>query len=58
MDSLVVLNEPSHGLVDSLLERGELERLDSLGVDEPEELLVGCGLSELSVRLSGVELMK
>lgn len=54
--SLVVLNEPSNGLVDSLLERSELEGLDSLGVDEPEKLLVRCGLSELSVRLGGVEL--
>ena len=54
--SLVVLDEPGHGLVDSLLERSELERLDSLLVDEPEKLLVRCGLSELSVRLGGVEL--
>lgn len=57
-DSLVVLHEPLDRLVNRLLERSELERLRSSRVDEPQELLVRRRLSELSVRLGGVELFR
>lgn len=53
--SLIVLQEPLHALLHGLLEGGELEASGRL--HQTHQLLVRCGLPELTIRLGGVELI-
>jgi hypothetical protein len=53
-DSLIVLQEPLHALLHSLLERRELEPSGRL--HQAHQLLVRRRLSELTVRFGGVKL--